>query len=279
MKTPFHTLITGASRGLGRALALECARRRMNLVLVALPGEWLHDLAASIRVTYRVDVIAIETDLTEEGSCEGLHRIVCARELQVNMLINNAHGSSVAGFTRQDWPSCERQLRLHILATTQLTHLFLPLLRQHPQAHILNVASLTSSNHKEDKSLFGATRSFVSLFTRNLRNELAAEGIGVSMLCTGRLPGQKPRDADDRSARLPIMGPEAVAPLAIGGLLRNRARIVPGRCNQLLVELARLLPSQLGILLEEKATRSLGKPKTAPGIRMLLNRKGLRSCA
>src|SRR5215212_5642183 len=91
-----YTLITGASEGLGKALAIECARRQMNLILVALPGPELHSLSDFIRRNFSVDVVAIEKDLCRDESCVTLFNEVTALNLSVNMLINNAGiGSTV----------------------------------------------------------------------------------------------------------------------------------------------------------------------------------------
>jgi short-subunit dehydrogenase len=85
-----YTLITGASEGLGKSLAIECARRKMNLILVALPGPELHSLSDFIQRYYDVDVVCIEIDLCRDESCIQLFNEVSALNLPVNMLINNA---------------------------------------------------------------------------------------------------------------------------------------------------------------------------------------------
>lgn len=73
MPSTVFTIITGASEGLGKAFALECASRKMNLILVALPGRELHCLAATIERNFRVTVFALEKDLTIEADCWSLY--------------------------------------------------------------------------------------------------------------------------------------------------------------------------------------------------------------
>src|SRR6187551_3824696 len=85
-----YTLITGASEGFGKALAFECAAKKMNLILVALPGPELYHLANYIKRNYEVDVVPIEKDLSKEEDCMTLFEEVSALRLRVNMLINNA---------------------------------------------------------------------------------------------------------------------------------------------------------------------------------------------
>src|SRR6187399_2119114 len=94
----FYTLITGASEGFGRALAIECASRKMNLILVALPDSNLYILADDIQEKYNVDVVAIEKDLSVEENCISLFKEVELLKLPVNMLINNAGMGSTMFF-------------------------------------------------------------------------------------------------------------------------------------------------------------------------------------
>ena len=85
-----YTLITGASEGFGKSLALECASRKMNLILVALPGPELYNLADFIKRNYGVVVIPFEKDLSVEENCLQLFNEIEALQVPVNMLINNA---------------------------------------------------------------------------------------------------------------------------------------------------------------------------------------------
>src|SRR5215475_6546575 len=86
----YYTLITGASDGFGKALAIECARKNMNLILIALPGSNLSYLASFIHKNFPVDVKIFEKDLTKEADCYDLHLQVIDAGLRVNILINNA---------------------------------------------------------------------------------------------------------------------------------------------------------------------------------------------
>src|SRR4051812_32012497 len=121
MPSPFYTVITGASEGFGKALSIECARRNMNLILVALPGIELHQLAALIRKQFHVDVFCIEKDLCEENSCQEVFNEVKAMGLPVNMLFNNAGVGSTEFFEEVSISIYERQIELNVLATTRLT--------------------------------------------------------------------------------------------------------------------------------------------------------------
>ena len=259
-----YTLITGASLGFGKALALECARRGTNLVLVSLPGESLPQLAASIRQEYRVEAVAIETDLCEEGSCAALFNQVKAMGLQVNVLVNNAGIGSTQLFEDGSSAQYERQIRLNILATTILTHLFLDMLQKNSPAYILNVGSLASYFSLQKKQVYGATKSFIAYFSKSLRRELKEKNVSVSVVCPG---GMYTNDAcrqtiatGDFISRASGMHPEKVAPIALDGLFRKREVIIPGKINWTLVFLNRFVPRFVVRFFEERTMKRLKAP-------------------
>src|ERR1700741_5198861 len=144
MKNNIYTLITGASEGLGKALAIECARRKMNLILVALPGPELYALANLIKENYPVQVISIGKDLCRDESCVELYNEISGLNLSVNMLINNAGIGSTVLFEEGAIALYEKQIKLNVLATTLITRLFLNTLQRHNHSYILNVGSLAS---------------------------------------------------------------------------------------------------------------------------------------
>src|SRR6185503_15184219 len=125
-----YTLITGASEGLGKALAIECAGRKMNLILVALPGPELNSLAGFIQANYFVEVISIEKDLCKDQSCIELFNEVSALGLDVSILINNAGIGSTMLFEEGSITLYEKQIKLNVLATTLITRLFLATLKR-----------------------------------------------------------------------------------------------------------------------------------------------------
>jgi short-subunit dehydrogenase len=261
------TLITGASQGFGKALAIECARRRLNLILVALPGESLPAVVAAIRQEYGVEAVAIEANLCEEEACQGLLNQVKALDLPVNMLINNAGIGSTELFENETFTQYERQIRLNVLATTRLTHLFLPMLQQNSPAYILNVGSLASFFSLQKKQVYGATKSFVYYFSKSLRRELKRKQVYVSVVCPGGMytnPVCRHTIASgDYLSRASGMHPEDVAPIALNGLLRKKEVIVPGKINWWLVFLDRFVPRFVVRFLEERTMKRLQAPKTA----------------
>ena len=146
MRNNYYTLITGASEGFGKSLAIECAQRNMNLILVALPGPELYSLTDLIRRNYCIDVIAIEKDLSEDQSCTALYNEVNALKLQVNILINNAGIGSTILFGEGSIKLYEKQIKLNVLATTLISRLFLEMLKRNKTSWREILVSLLTVN-------------------------------------------------------------------------------------------------------------------------------------
>lgn len=247
MSKNLYTLITGASEGFGRALAIECASRKMNLILVALPDSKLHFLAETLIQKYAIDVIAIEKDLSIEENCEMLYKQVEKLKLPVNMLINNVGISSTMFFSEGSINFYHKQVKLNVVTTTLLTSLFLDMLKTNKPSHILNVGSLSCFFYLAKKQVYGATKSYIYSFSKSLRGELSTEGVNVSVICPGGMNTNetiiKTNEANNWLARQSIMNPEEVAPIAIKGLLNRKEIIIPGRMNKLFLLIDKLLPS------------------------------------
>ena len=261
MSNHLYTLITGASEGFGRALAIECARRNMNLILVALPGSDLCELAFVIRNKFQVDVVSIEKDLCEESSCLEIFNQVNAMGLKVNMLFNNAGIGSTALFEEGNIAGYEKQIKLNVLATTLLSRLFLNMLKQNSPSYIMNVGSLASHFNLPKKQVYGATKSFVYYFSRSLRKELKKDKVYVSVLCPGGMTTNPNVTQTIRSgnyfSRLSSMEPEEVVPVALNGLFSKKAVIVPGRWNNIFLMLDKVLPAFIKNMLTNHTMNTL----------------------
>ncbi len=261
MPKKYYSLITGASEGFGKALALECASRQMNLILVALPGPELYYLCDFIRRNYKVDAIAIEKDLTTEEECKLLFNKVKELDLSVNMLINNAGLGSTMLFREGSAPFYLKQIKLNVIATTIITHLFIDMLRKNGPSYILNVGSLCSYFFLAKKPVYGATKSFIYFFSKSLRRELKQEGIKVSVVCPGGMNTNTSviviNKATNWLARLAVMNPEEVAPSVIDGLLKGKEVIIPGTVNKIFLLLNSILPGFIKIMITNRQMKVL----------------------
>ena len=231
-----YCLITGAGRGLGLALAEECAGLGMNLILVDLPNTGLPDVTAHLARSYGVAAVCSETDLTDPDSPETLHRWIKEQRIDLFMLINNAGIGAHGPFTESAAERNRAMINLNITALVHLTQLFLPELARQQNAYILNVASLAAFYPMPCKPVYAPTKAFVLNFSLALRTEMTGTSIKVSALCPGGIiTNEECRRliaAQGFIGRISCHHPEEVARYAVDRLLRGRALIIPGFLNK-----------------------------------------------
>lgn len=264
----FYTLITGASDGFGKALAIECARKNMNLVLIALPGSNLFYLAHFIQKNFSVDVKIFEKDLSREADCYDLHLQILDARLRVNVLINNVGIGNTQFFSETPPEFFKQQIKLNVLATTLLTSLFVPELKKYAPSHILNIGSLSSFFYLPKKQVYGATKSFIYFFSKSLRRELKHENISVSVACPGAMNTNFRVSLMNRSAnffsRISILNPEEAAPFVIEKMMKGKEVIIPGAVNRLSMLLDKLLPDFMKNFLTDKIMKNLKSSQQTP---------------
>jgi short-subunit dehydrogenase len=244
-----YALITGASEGLGRAFAEECAYLGMNLILVALPSSGLVEVAQDVVRRYNVRVEHVEMDLSQSESPETLVRWISSRGLPVSVLINNAgvgYNSRFEDSTLRDNESC---ILLNNLALVKITHLMLPELKRRQQAYILNVSSMAAFFPMPFMPVYGPSKAFVLNFGLALRAEMRGTPVHVSVLCPNGIRTnaacRRKIDAHGLVGRLVSMDPQPVARCAMEALLAERPVIVLGWINRALVALGQYVPTRL----------------------------------
>lgn len=247
-QTPKRALITGASRGLGKALADECAARGMDLFLVALPGSGLPLVAQAIASERQVGVDWLEIDLSQDDAPDRIVAALDRRGFETDLLVNNAGIGSIGLFGDSPSSGHEAVIRLNALALVRLTHRLLPDLKRREAAYILNVASLGAFFPMISLPVYSATKSFVLTFSLALRDELRP-AIAVGTLCPNTI--RNDRATNDYVDKLPFfcgwacLYPAVIARSAIDGVLRDRAIIVPGRINRVLRVIGPFAPRSL----------------------------------
>ncbi|WP_428309846.1 SDR family NAD(P)-dependent oxidoreductase [Hydrocarboniphaga sp.] len=244
-----YTLITGATSGIGLALAHEFARRGDALLLVARRAEALADTAATLRAQHGVEVLERVCDLADSASVSALIAGIERDSLRVARLINNAGFATAGAFVDQSWQAERDLLMVNVLSLTQLCHAIGGQMARAGGGHILNVASITGFMPGPWMSNYAASKSFVIILSESLREELAERGVKVSVLCPGTTRSPffaKANIAIEKAApdKL-IMSPEEVARITVAAMERNPAIIVPKWRNKLLAIAPRLGPRWL----------------------------------
>ncbi|MEO0797774.1 MAG: SDR family NAD(P)-dependent oxidoreductase [Pseudomonadota bacterium] len=245
------TLITGASRGIGRALAFEFAAVGHDLLLVARDGAALKSLSSELAERHgpgRSFAVA-EIDLLSADLLDQLKRELAEQQLTIDTLVNNAGRVTETPLAQSDAQDVARLVRLNVEVPTLLVQAFLPSMIARGTGHILNVASTAGLTPVANLGAYSASKSYMISLSTALRRQVRGTGINVSVL----IPGPVETDMAKTSALqanawfnfLPWLDAGDVARLAVDGLRANRAVIVPGASNGVAVAASWVLPSAL----------------------------------
>lgn len=231
-------LITGASAGIGEALARRLALEGFALVLVARRQARLDELAAALRAEHGVRVDAVAADLTQPGAAAGLAATLARKRRHVDLLVNNAgvleHGLFV------DTPAARHRelLQLNVGALTEMLAAFVPAMVDRGHGRVLNVASTAAFQPVPGLATYAATKAYVLSLTESLAEELRGSGVSATALCPGITATSMLETAavrNPRLARLPqalVGDADGVAAEAVRACLAGEAVCVPGWLNR-----------------------------------------------
>jgi hypothetical protein len=242
-------VVTGASRGIGRELALLAARE-WPVLLVARPSAELDAVAAEI-VASGGEAHALGLDLAAGGAVDAIVSALAGRGLHAEILVNNAAYGNVG---RADEIAASEQLGqigLNVTALTALTLALAPGMKARGRGGVLNVASVAAFLPGPGMAVYYATKAYVQSFSLSLWQELRPFGVTVTSLCPGpvhtgflaRATGAKgPVQAATTRFHLPAA---EVARQGWEGLKGGHHTVVPGFANWLVVQVARMVPQRI----------------------------------
>jgi len=239
-----YTIITGASRGLGKSFAQVCAQRKQNLILIALPNEFLNELSNELQQKYEVEVFFYEVDLTDSQQLNAL--LLYLKDFEIDLLINNAGVGGTRKFLDVNVEYLDAILLLNIRSLVVLTHRLLPKLMEQPKAYILNISSLAAFSPMPYKTVYPASKSFVRSFSRGLNAELNGTNVHVAVAHPGAMSTNE--DATERIKKYKgllkrsVLTSDEVANICIEKLVQKKEVIVPGRLNGFFAFMQRILP-------------------------------------
>lgn len=251
-------VVTGASSGIGAALAERFAERGMDVALVARDAVRLEDVAERCRVRFGVAASVFPCDLADGEATASLGRLLS--DLPVTVLANNAGFGVHGDFVETPLAEELALARVQVDATLVLTKAVVPGMIERRRGHVCNVGSVYSFAPVPGQAVYAATKAFVRSFTESLAAEL--KGTGVT--ATGVYPGVTQSEFRVRAgiaAKRPDAGATAdqVARAAVVATLGGRLECVPGGFENLLfVQLMRRLPSRLAAWLMSKINQARG---------------------
>lgn len=244
-------LITGASSGIGYALAKVFAFHRYNLILVSRNAEKLNELASMLKAQYGISVEIIIEDLSKAGAANRVFEKVANMKLTVDVLINNAGVGVVGFFHETELIRDIEMIQLNISALTEMTKLFSREMVRRGKGKILNVGSTGAFAPGPFIAVYYATKAYVLSFSRAISKELKQCGVTVTALCPGAVKTNFCKTAGKRD--MPgAMEASVVAEAAYRGLLKNKKVIIPGILNKILVRLPQGLVSTINFKNQRK---------------------------
>lgn len=243
-------LITGASGGIGEALANKLAERKHNLLLVARNSDRLTIQCKKLTEKFGIHAQFIAADLSKPGTPGNIFSEVQNRGLEVEMLINNAGIGSGGGFTELSLPAELEMMQLNNSAMVALTHYFLPAMQEKKSGTIVNVASMAAFMPVPYMAVYGATKVFVRSFTEAITEECKPYNIHVMLLCPGltKTNFNNAAGIDNEKGKAITEGaslqtPEQVADEALKALDHKKHFVISGTKNRLGAKSLAMVPN------------------------------------
>ena len=266
-------LITGASSGIGEAMARLVAPRAKAIVICARRKERLEALARELEGAHGAHGLAVHlfaVDVTDQAGVDAMLATVLEKVGGVDVLVNNAGFGDMTLFDRADWEKTRLMIDVNVTSLTYLTHRLVGPMVARRRGAILNVSSGFGLTFTPGFAAYIATKHYVSGFTEALRLDLAGTGVGVSQLC----PGPVRTEFADKignftgfdAPRFVEISAERAARAAVRAIDRRRALVVPGVWISFLLFLAAITPRWMLRLVHTPAAKALRRmlPQASP---------------
>lgn len=240
-------LVTGASSGIGATFARTLAAEGLDLVLVARRKERLDDLAAELTQAHHVRCEAYTADLTDPDAPRAIMDFAAERQLNIDVLVNNAGLSGMDPFADTPWDSLAGEIQVMMTAPTQLAHLVVPGMKDRRWGRIINLSSLAAFAPPGESLLYTGIKSYVLNMSQALDMELKPHGINVTALCPGFTHSEfhDVMGSKEAATSLPSIlwqQPEAVVREGWNAVNAGKPVCVPGIVNKVVSHAMRPVP-------------------------------------
>ena len=239
-------VVTGASAGIGRAIAEQLAAEGTNLFLTARRLDRLNEIADWLRMQRGIEVETFAADLGEPGAPEEIYKRTEASGVRPSLLVNNAGFGLFGEFHAAERARLLTMIQVNCAAVVALTHLYLPGMIERGAGDILILSSTAAFQSVPYHSVYAATKGFDLLFAEGLAQEVSNFGIRVCALCPGNTESEFHQTAGEPSD-VPLQRQKAdeVARLGLDGLRNGKHTVICGLGNLVGMEVQRLLPRRL----------------------------------
>jgi short-subunit dehydrogenase len=246
------TLITGASGGIGEALANKLASRKHNLVLIARNEEKLAQLCQQLSSQFGIQAQYIVADLAKPEAAQEIFRETQMRKLEIETLINNAGIGSGGEFSALPLQGELAMLQLNNSSLVAMTHYFLPQMQKRKSGTVINVASMAAFMPVPYMAVYAASKVFVRSFTEAITQECKPHNIHVMLLCPGltktnfnQAAGIENQTGKALTEGASLQTPDQVAEEAMNGLDQKKHVVISGGSNRMVAKLTALIPNSL----------------------------------
>ncbi|MGD1933266.1 MAG: SDR family NAD(P)-dependent oxidoreductase [Candidatus Phaeomarinobacter sp.] len=244
-------LITGASAGIGEALAGKFAEGGFDLVLAARSKDKLAKLGKKLADKHAIATEVAQIDLSKPGAPRDLFNEMVSRGIDIDVLVNNAGVLEMGAFKTQAPETLGDMIRLNTVALTELAAHFVPPMAERKSGRLLNVASVASFQPVPSLAVYAGTKAFVLSLTESLAEELKPDGVTVTALCPGITETNMfgtIKSSNDRTERIPsfLVGDvQEVAQEGYDACIKGDVVRVPGLAYAMTTSIGRAAPRWL----------------------------------
>lgn len=243
---PFTSaLVTGASSGIGEAMAELLGEAGVPTVVVARRRDRLDEIAARF-----AHVEVLDADLTTADGLAAVVARVADSALPIDLVVNNAGFGTSGDFHELDADRLDREVQLNIAALTRLSHAALSAMIPRGRGYLLNVSSVASFQPAPKLAVYAATKAYVTSLTESLHEEVRGTGVHVTALCPGltRTEFQSVSNSDSYASQYPTFAwleAREVAQAGLDDVAKGKALSVPGVLYKGMVSGSSILPRSL----------------------------------
>jgi short-subunit dehydrogenase len=263
-------LITGASSGIGRELAVQLAARARTLVLLARRTALLEELRGQLMAQHpQLQVLVLPADLSDEGAIDRVLSEVRQQVGDIDVLVNNAGVGDEALFDRAEWRRTRQVLDTNVLAVAKLTSTLVPAMVARGRGGVLNIGSGAGLAIMPAGAAYCASKHFIDGFSEALRADLAGTGVVVTQVCPGPVESGFDQAAGSEGGiaggppQFLRISAASCAKDALAGFERGAALVFPGRAYRITMRLLPLIPRALQRRQAARAAASLRREHTA----------------